>query len=386
MSSIKRVGMFLYNEFPQDERVRREALFLTRHGHKVSVFAIKINPKEKTRDVFHGITIYRIFTLPNLKTGVRAKYLIFFWISCIMFINKNKLLFDVIHCHDLTTLPAGVFMKIINSLKLVYDSHEFFPEAASKKMGFIYGVICLTVERTLIRFSDRIIGVSIPQAIIMKKRYSLNNFLIIRNTPMLDRPYPSTIKGKRLLELNKKKINIVNAGSLIPDRGHYVLLSAIEKLRQKYDDFHVYILGRGPLLPVLKEEIKERKIEAFVTVKGHVPPQYYFDFLSQFDIGLSLYQDTFNNRYSQPNTLYDYMLAGLAIIFPCYPGNYEGLREVGAIKVEPAIERTVIEAIEHFLKDKNRLKHQKRISRERFEKKFNWENINTGLITLYRDL
>ncbi|MHA2166914.1 MAG: hypothetical protein ACXAAT_13720, partial [Candidatus Hodarchaeales archaeon] len=119
---------------------------------------------------------------------------------------------------------------------------------------------------------------------------------------------------------------------------------------------------------------------------GDISAENYYQILSEFDIGISLYEDSFNNRYGQPNTLYDYMLGGLAIIFPQYPGNYEVLREIGAVFVKPAKEESITEALNMLLNNKSEILKRKRISREKFEEKFNWESLSKELLYLYRDL
>ncbi|MHA2051969.1 MAG: glycosyltransferase [Candidatus Hodarchaeales archaeon] len=382
----KRIAMFLYNVFPWDPRVRKEAILLSKQGHKVTIFAIAEDKSEKKVEKFHDIMIYRVICARGGREArINIKILMMFWIRCITLITKQKFVFDAIHCHDLPTLPAGVFMKIIRSVNLIYDSHEFFPDAAFDKLGFVYGITCLALERALIRFTDRVIGVSIPQSIIMKHRYSLSNFLIIRNSPMLNRPYSKYVKPKEI-QLDTHKVNIVSAGSLNKGRGHFTFLSSIMKLKSQRHDFHVYFLGDGPLQNRMKQVIRETGISNVVTLLGDISAENYYQILSEFDIGISLYEDSFNNRYGQPNTLYDYMLGGLAIIFPQYPGNYEVLREIGAVFVKPAKEESITEALNMLLNNKSEILKRKRISREKFEEKFNWESLSKELLYLYRDL
>jgi len=65
-------------------------------------------------------------------------------------------------------------------------------------------------------------------------------------------------------------MNIIFAGSLVPDKGVDVLLKAVERLKNL--NLHLIIAGQGPLERELKELTQRLKIEHLVTFEGQVPP------------------------------------------------------------------------------------------------------------------
>src|SRR3990170_5673710 len=74
------------------------------------------------------------------------------WNIC-MFLRKKKA--NCINCHSLQVLPLCVFLKIVKSAKLIYDTHELETETASS--NGIRKYISKIVEKILIKFVDETI-------------------------------------------------------------------------------------------------------------------------------------------------------------------------------------------------------------------------------------
>ncbi|MFX1555419.1 MAG: hypothetical protein ACFFBV_15955, partial [Promethearchaeota archaeon] len=141
--------MVVENLFPQDQRVRREALKLSENRHKISVICLsrknqkkvekwkdisiyrfpKLNIFDKT-EIKEGETTARYKTLLRSFIGYSLEYLYFtvgsFFLSILVFFKEG---FDVIHAHNPpdTIFLWASFYKLLGK-KFVYDHHDLAPE------------------------------------------------------------------------------------------------------------------------------------------------------------------------------------------------------------------------------------------------------------------
>jgi len=76
--------------------------------------------------------------------------------------DTSKFKFDVVHCHDLDTLQAGVWLKKKLGIKLIYDAHEIFGYMiAVDQPKFIVDAAFL-MEKRLVKKVDHVITVNEP--------------------------------------------------------------------------------------------------------------------------------------------------------------------------------------------------------------------------------
>src|SRR4030042_723091 len=120
------VLMIVANNFLYDSRVSQEAFALKEAGFDVTVIDWdRKGSGEKIIEV-RGVQIFRIYTGSLLRRIRRWSVQIqFFWNQAF---NLARLIpFDILHCHDLDTLPVGLRLKKMYHTPLVYDAHETFP-------------------------------------------------------------------------------------------------------------------------------------------------------------------------------------------------------------------------------------------------------------------
>jgi glycosyltransferase involved in cell wall biosynthesis len=121
--------MFLSNPFVHDPRVYMETQSLLRHGHKVTLVAWDRLSEHPPEEVLDGVNVFRIRTSGMMKL---IPYDIFrmrsWWRRARSLAAKlaGNTRFDVVHCHDLDTLPIGARLKDMWGAKLIYDAHEVF--------------------------------------------------------------------------------------------------------------------------------------------------------------------------------------------------------------------------------------------------------------------
>jgi glycosyltransferase involved in cell wall biosynthesis len=77
-------------------------------------------------------------------------------------LHRNDFCFDVVHCHDLDTLQAGIWLKNKFKIKLVYDAHELWGYLIEKSVPQFIVNRAFSMEKNLVQHVDHIITVSKP--------------------------------------------------------------------------------------------------------------------------------------------------------------------------------------------------------------------------------
>ena len=81
------------------------------------------------------------------------------WLYLKMFWRGMRTSFDVVHCHDLDTLPLGFMLGKLKRKPIVYDAHESFPDMLE---GSVHALVLrglVHLENFLIRRIDLLITV-----------------------------------------------------------------------------------------------------------------------------------------------------------------------------------------------------------------------------------
>lgn len=96
----------------------------------------------------------------------------------------------------------------------------------------------------------------------MRVIYNVFNIEEVINNANIDKP-----------ELSQK-VNIVAMGSLLPVKGYDMLIDACKLLKQDDVDFHLTILGDGPLKSKLQQLIDNFHLSEDITLKGFIENPY----------------------------------------------------------------------------------------------------------------
>ncbi len=163
--SERNVLMILSNPLLVDPRVHKEAKALIEAGHRVTVIVWDRHGEYNERETVDGIEVIRLKILKPSKSiyGNLIKTVLW-WRKVYKEVNKlfkDGHHFDIIHCHDLDTLPVGVLLKKRFSSRLIYDAHEIFGYML-KDSNPIISKFAFLIERFLIRFVDHIITIDEP--------------------------------------------------------------------------------------------------------------------------------------------------------------------------------------------------------------------------------
>ena len=161
-----RILMLLSNPYMVDPRVQKEAMALAEQGHEIAVIIWDRRLEYCPEDVVDGIHLYRIHNTALMKLAPNDLFRNPLWWRAAY--TKAKELFrggfafDVVHCHDLDTLQAGVWLKRRFPIKLVYDAHELWGYLIEKDVPRFIVKQTFALEKHLVKQTDHIITVSPP--------------------------------------------------------------------------------------------------------------------------------------------------------------------------------------------------------------------------------
>jgi glycosyltransferase involved in cell wall biosynthesis len=276
---------------------------------------------------------------------------------------------DLIVCHDLPGLVAGARLKTLWSVPLLYDAHEYWPQADLLQEPWAESLLT-RVERRLIGKADQVVTVSPPLATHLECVYGIVGVLSVPNAgPEMDRPLPSRAPDGR--------VRFLLQGQLMPGRGFELLLDAwaemdtraVLQLRYLPNEYATGIERRyAPLLesgrveklaPVSEEKLVEAAAEADVGVVPYVGP-------------------SLNHVYACPNKVSQYMQAGLGLLASSEMLYVASLlkRFACGMTYDPRRPETLRTAVDVIVGDPQELSRMRSAAATAAETEFNWEVVS----------
>ena len=379
MTKLK-VAMMVWNEFINDARVLKEAESLAKCDFDITVFALHtpgVTARfERTR---LGVTVVRISRNPlwGLKTKIFnffrdinllrkqsyglpatsmshkpqnfsfSRALLRLWTHCRFFYRLCIHNPDVIHCHDVNTLPTAWLAAVITRASLIYDAHEISTSREGYKK-FRKIVACL--EKHLMPKATASITTTDIRASFFERAYKISRPIILQNRPRLTKVAKTNII-RDTLNLTEDWPIILYQGGLQQGRG---LLSVIDVAEMTPNAYFVFI-GGGRLENSLKSRVAKLQLQNrcfFIpTVSLDALPLY----TASADIGLQPIENTcFNHFSTDSNKLFEYAMAGLPVIASDMPTIREliGKYKFG-ILVKPGSCQELLEAVSSLASDNN---------------------------------
>lgn len=199
-------------------------------------------------------------------------YFIYKYLQRAVFPQLLKLSPDIIHCHDLPSLPIGIKYKRDHNCTLIYDSHEIFEELSS--MIYLSKKYYMGLQQLYSSKVDYFITVNDSIGEYFNKKYSsLPKAVIVRNAVMVANKRKSFYDGRLHNAagiLQDKKILLYHGGFSV-SRGLLKLVFAATRLP---DDWVLVLMGWGSLK-------KHYLIQLRLLIRKKKKLKYYYLFLKQ---------------------------------------------------------------------------------------------------------
>jgi len=296
--------MLVHSDYLHDNRVKREAETLVKHGLKVTCACIGTHIPERLNDV--DLVSY----VPKNKKG---KLL---FLEVIRFFGKaiNKGGYDYIHAHDLDALLAAILYLRKKETKVIYDSHEYYTESAGLGSRRLTRFVWKLIERYCIVRAHHVITVNDSIASLLQASYKLNRTpTVVRNftdlKPAGDITEANISQAFRLQE--QCEILLLYHGTIREGRGLDLLFDLIRKNKR----YGAIICGNGHLHDHYQQLAEKYDINGRLLFTGYINSAEFLKLAGIADIGYCYIEPIVTSYYfSLPNKLSEYAQAGLPIV------------------------------------------------------------------------
>lgn len=390
----KRILMLLENHpYPQDGRVRREAMALREAGYQVSVICPAAGG-QPLRETVAGVCVCR-YPAPPPGDGLLG----YLWeygysmlvASILTFLVFIKHGFDVIHAHN----PPDTFALIAAPYKLlgkrfIFDHHDLSPEMYDARFrgegNSLVRRTLLLLEQLTFHLADYVLATnqSYKEIAIGRGGVAEHRVAIVRNGPELNRV--QQVPADRTLR-EKAKTVIGYVGVMGAQDGVDYLIRALSHLVHDLGrrDFYCVIIGKGDALPSLKALAQELELDPYVCFTGRVSDEDLMRYLSTADICVDPDpSNPFNDRSSMIK-MTEYMALGKPIVAFALP-EHVVTAQSAALYAQPNEERELAAKLAELMDAPGRRAEMGRIGRERIEKELAWHHQASKLLGVYEQI
>ena len=382
------------NPYPQDERVRREALTLVEHGYTVSVICPRAEAQQATETV-RGVHVYRYERRirPQGTLGYVLEYvhapLVALKLS-VRVLRRHG--FDVVHAHNPpdTLVLVGAIYKILLRKRFVFDHHDIAPEMYVARFGpgarrSVFELLVL-LERISCRVADRVIATNESYREIESRRGGIatEKIAVVRNGPDLQDLEP--VSGDESLRAKAATI-IGYFGIMGYQDGVENFLKALHVL--VYDlgraDCLGVLVGDGDARPELERLTTDLGLEKHVLFTGYLDYHEWRRILATADV--CVVPDP-SNPYNDRSTIVkimDYMALGKPIVAFDLP-EHRITADGAASFVSANNVRALADAITDLIDDPARRSAMSEQGRRRVHDALCWPYSADALIECYAGL
>ncbi|MGB3316943.1 MAG: glycosyltransferase family 4 protein [Albidovulum sp.] len=374
---------------PFDRRVWAEATTLAAEGYTVSVISPTGRGFEAEYEFLDGVHVYRHKLPPegNSAVGYLREYGSALWNELRLALKvKRERGIDVLHgCNppDLIFLVAWV-MRLFG-VRYLFDHHDICPELYEVKFGKRGILWRAMVFFEWLTFKTAIVSIATNEsyAEIARRRGGMaaEDVFVVRSGPKIEKlevrpPKADLRKGAQFL--------IGYVGVIGQQEGLDLLVETAQHLTGPMGrtDVHFGIVGGGPALDEVQEDVRAKGLESYFTFTGRAPDDLLLDMLNTADICVNPDRVTPMNDLSTMNKIMEYMTLGKPIV------QYE-LKEGRASAAEASLyakpndPKDFAEKIAQLMDDPEAREKMGQIGRARIEANLSWAHSVPHLLSAY---
>ncbi len=296
--------MVVSNPVAFDPRVLIEARSLAKGGHRVTVLGWDREDQLPASERVDGVDVRRLrntrwmrllrWDLLRLRPWWRLAY------------RRARALheevpLDAVHCHDLDTLPTGVWLKRRLGLPLVYDAHEIWGYMIARDLPSFAVNHFLRKERRLLSNVDALITVNEPLKAYFEKLTRTPVTLVLNAKPLIIPEY---------VPPNNSAFTLLSIGTLNEARFLRKLVDIVGGL----EGTTLVLAGIGK--PGYVRQLEEASaVWPNVTFLGRIPAEEVLPRTLAADAVVCLTDPTDpNNSIATANKLFEAMVTGRPIL------------------------------------------------------------------------
>lgn len=392
--------MIVWNEFVNDARVLKEAQTLAASDYRVTVFALHTPGKTLQSEVIQeNLSVSRVARSPlwrwrkpkssnaSATTASKAnpdharisalRVVARVWTHLGLMLKMAAYRPDIIHSHDVNTLPTAWLVKIITGAKLIYDAHEI---STSREGYAALKKAVAHVEKFLIPRASAVITTTDTRAKYLARLYKVKRPTVLQNRPR----YFECVRTRILYEelgLSEEWPIVLYQGGIQSGRGLEKLIRCTKYLTPCY----VVLIGSGRLtskLMAMRDELNLQQVVHFIpTVPLSRLPQY----TAGADIAVQPIENTcFNHFSTDSNKLFEYIIAGV----PSVATNFPEIRKIisqhdTGLLVPAGSDQALIDSLNELICN-SALRKQFAENAKKAAKYLSWETQEKLLLDLYQ--
>jgi glycosyltransferase involved in cell wall biosynthesis len=361
---------------PFDPRVfHREARSLAAAGYAVTLIA-QHGQREEIRD---GV---RIVGLPQARSRLGRPLN---WTRLLRLALRERA--DAYHFHDPELIPWGLLLRGLTGRPVVYDAHEHYPDSIMVRewipapLRRMVSRVFDGFERAASRRFDAVIvaddDVEARFRPIARRLVTLYNF---PHKGLFEQPSPPPADLPA-----PRPVQLVYVGLITPERGGYLMLEALDRLRRDYGiDAGLWLAGRipDPDLRAAVEGAADR-----VNWLGTIPHESLPALLRAATIGWVPFLDVPKLRKNIATKQFEYMACGLPVLGSDLPpiARFVTPAHAGTL-VPPGDPSAHAAAIARMVQHPAKLHEMGIHGKKAFLTRYNWDTEEAKLIDLYRAL
>jgi glycosyltransferase involved in cell wall biosynthesis len=301
MGNQQRIIVSVTNDLVTDNRVHKICQFLVSEGYSVTLVGRKLKESlELSEREYATKRLYLLFrTGPLFYLEFNLRLFLY------LLVNRSNILVS----NDLDTLLPNFLVSRLKSVKLVYDSHEYFTEVPELVEHPFKQKIWQKLERWIFPKLKNVYTVNHSIANIYHQKYSVP-VQVVRNVAPLF--YYSEKKSRELLGLPLDKFIIILQGSGInKKRGAEEAIEAMKSIEGAL----LLIIGGGDVLSILKKQVEINSLDKKVIFLPKMPYSEMMHYTCNADLGLAIdHTDVINHKLALPNKFFDYIQAQVPIL------------------------------------------------------------------------
>lgn len=230
--------------------------------------------------------------------------------------------FDLIVGHSIDLLPMMCDLGRSRGAKLVFDSMEFHSDMGDGQSNLVRRVV-REIEAAYLPQCDLVFASSPEVAEAIEQHYGVESVVPLYNAAPVTNGLSSRLDDGRL------HLYWRNATVGMSQRG---LGDALEALTYLPDDVVLNVQGRpGSKLSMLRRRVADLDLEGRVIIHAAFRAGDAVRAASPYSIGLCPERDTCaNQRLTVSNKIFDYLMAGLAVVSSNLPGLAAIIEDSGA--------------------------------------------------------
>jgi hypothetical protein len=308
------------------------------------------------------------FNIHILHDSSRPLSLIFIPLGLIRFTTKIKKA-DLIHAHQ--ALAPAILAYLISKLyriPFIVTCHGSDIRNQKNKLVWL-------IQSFILRRANYVTVVSEELKKILVHNYSVDpsRISIIRNG--YDEKEINQLRRETKVENSKK---IVFVGSLRPIKDPYTLLLGFFKIKTKYPDVKLHIIGDGPLREELKKVCMENDLYSSVIFEGRKTHRETLRSIAESTIFIMT-----SIGEGLPTVLIEAMALGKPVIATAVGGIPEVVKhEINGLLIPPRCPECVAQALDKLLSNPD-LRKKYRKAAEESVKDLSWRKISEQYAEIY---